>query len=76
MYSFEYDDFKSHSNQLKHGIDFNKAKLLWNDLNLIEVKARSIDEPRFLIVGKIKSIFWSAVVTYRAGKIRIIVDLV
>jgi len=72
MYSFEFDNFKSNSNKIKHGIDFREAKLLWNDLNLIEIKARSIDEPRFLIIGKIELNFWSAVVTYRKDKIRII----
>ncbi len=47
MYSFEFDQDKSNSNKIKHGIDFNEAKLLCADSNLIEIQARSVDESRF-----------------------------
>ncbi len=72
MLSFEYNDKKSQSNQTKHGIDFIEAQLLWLDPNLIEIPAITVDEPRYLIVGKIGSKNWSAVVTYRGGNIRLI----
>jgi len=38
----------------------------------VEVPARTTDEPRYLVTGRIKGKHWSAVVTYRQEKIRII----
>ena len=69
---FEFDQRKSRSNQKKHGIDFGEAQALWEDPDLIEIPARTIDEPRFLVVGKIGESHWSGIVTYREGRIRII----
>jgi len=70
--TFEFDLNKSESNKKKHGIDFVEAQMLWNDSDLIEIPAKTIDEPRFLVVGKISGRFWSGIITYRAEKIRII----
>ncbi|PKM09812.1 MAG: toxin [Gammaproteobacteria bacterium HGW-Gammaproteobacteria-3] len=72
MNDFEYDDDKSSANQEKHGIDFLVAQALWNDPDLLEIRAKSDDEPRFLVIGLIGQKHWSAVVTYRNGKIRLI----
>lgn len=72
MYSFEYDERKSQSNLKKHGIDFVEAQALWNDPYLVEIPARTTDEERFLVIGKIQEKHWSAVVTPRDGNIRII----
>ena len=72
MAEFEYDERKSASNLKKHGIDFDTARALWLDPDLIEVPARTEDEPRYLIVGLIGTKHWSAVITYRKTKIRII----
>jgi len=72
MHSFEYDKHKSESNKAKHGIDFVEAQALWLDSNLIEIPALTIDEPRFLVIGKVRDKHWSAVVTYRNGSIRLI----
>jgi uncharacterized DUF497 family protein len=69
---FEFDDLKSKSNFQKHGIDFIEAQALWNDSNLLEIPAKILDEPRFLTIGMIKERHWSAVITYRNGKIRLI----
>ncbi len=69
---FEFDKRKSQINKKKHGIDFNEAQALWDDSDLIEIPARTRDEPRFLVVGKISGEHWSAVITYRREKIRII----
>jgi uncharacterized DUF497 family protein len=69
---FEFDDLKSKSNFQKHGIDFIEAQALWNDSNLLEIPAKTLDEPRFLIIGKIMQKHWSAVITYRNGTIRLI----
>jgi len=69
---FEFDSKKSQSNKKKHGIDFSEAQALWDDSDLIEIPARTSDEPRFLVIGKISGEYWSAVITYRREKIRII----
>jgi len=69
---FEFDEAKSQSNLQKHGIDFDQAQALWDDPDLLEIPARTVDEPRFLLIGMIESKYWSAVVTYRRGSIRMI----
>ena len=69
---FEFDSNKSQSNKKKHGIDFYQAQELWDDSDLIEIPARTSDEPRFLVVGKISGEHWSAIITWRREKIRII----
>ena len=72
MHAFEFDVRKSAVNLDKHGIDFIDAQALWNDPGLIEVQAISDYEPRFLIIGRIKSRHWSAVITHRESNIRLI----
>ena len=69
---FEFDTAKSSSNKQKHGIDFQTAQALWDDPDLLEIPARTADEPRFLVVGRIAATHWSAVITYRKDAIRII----
>ena len=68
--SFEFDAAKSESNRTKHGIDFLEAQALWNDAMLLEIPAKTDDEPRYLVIGLIQDKHWSAVVTYRADNIR------
>jgi hypothetical protein len=68
----EFDEPKSRTNARKHGIDFVQAQELWRDPYLIEIPAIIVDEPRFLVIGRIGSKHWSAVVTYRSENIRII----
>ena len=72
MLPFEFDSLKSQSNLKKHGIDFVEAQLLWLDPYLLEIPAKTVDEPRYLMIGKILDKHWSAVVTYRDESIRII----
>jgi uncharacterized DUF497 family protein len=69
---FDFDPRKSEANKLKHGIDFVEAQALWNDPQLIEVPARTEDEPRYLVVGRIGERHWSGIVAYREQRIRII----
>lgn len=40
--------------------------------DFIEIKAKSVDEPRSLVIGMINGKLWSAVITYREPNIRII----
>ena len=69
---FEFDPAKSKKNKEKHGLDFVQAQALWDDPDLLEIPARTDDEPRFLVIGKIKQQHWSGVITYRNETIRII----
>ena len=70
--AFEYDPAKSAENKRKHGIDFEAAQALWGDDALIEIPARVVDEPRWLVIGRIDGKNWSAVITRRAENIRLI----
>ena len=69
---FTFDPIKSDADARKHGIDFVDAQLLWLDDMLIEIPARTADEPRWLVVGRIAGKHWSAVVTYRDEHVRLI----
>jgi len=69
---FEFDPAKSAANEAKHGIDFARAQVLWDDPDLLEVPARTSDEPRWLVVGRIDDVCWSAIVTRRDERVRII----
>jgi uncharacterized DUF497 family protein len=69
---FEFDTSKSQSNKAKHGIDFEAAQALWDDPDLIEIPARTADEPRSLVMGRVAGKHWSGVITYREERIRII----
>ena len=69
---FEYDPAKSASNKAKHGVDFEEAQALWNDRQRLEAPARTDDEPRFVVIGKIDGKHWAAIWTPRGDAIRII----
>ena len=69
---YEYDNNKSLSNKQKHGIDFEEAKLLWNDDRMIEISTSYENEERFINIGKIDTKFYTIVTTFRSDKIRII----
>ena len=69
---FEFDPAKSESNRIKHGIDFLEAQALWSDPMLLEIPAKTTDEPRYLVIGLLSDKHWSAVMTYRGDKIRLI----
>ena len=72
MSGFEFDHSKSKANLEKHGIDFQAAQELWKDPDLLEIQAKSDEEDRFLVIGLIAAKHWSAVVTHRSEKIRLI----
>jgi uncharacterized protein len=69
---FEFDPKKSDANKTKHGIDFIEAQELWNDIDLLEIPAKTTDEPRFLVIVKIGKKHWTGIITYRIDNIRII----
>jgi uncharacterized DUF497 family protein len=69
---FEFDESKSRTNKARHGIDFVEAQALWEDMDLLEVPAKTEDEPRAIVIVKIAEKHWSAIITWRNDKTRII----
>jgi len=69
---FEYDEVKSKRNKEKHGIDFVEAQLLWDDPERMEIPAKTEDETRYVVIGKMGEKHWSVIVTCRKNKTRII----
>jgi uncharacterized DUF497 family protein len=72
LVAFLFDEAKSRANRDKHGIDFVEAQALWLDPARVSFAARTESEPRSIVVGKIESKHWSAVVTYRGNTVRLI----
>jgi uncharacterized DUF497 family protein len=70
--NFEFDLKKSILNKKKHGVDFEEAQTLWLDPYYLEIPAKSEEEERFLVIGKIQKNVWSAFITYRKSAVRII----
>ena len=69
---FEFYATKNRINRQKHGIDFEEAKGLWGDPNRLEIPAKTEDEPRWVVIGKIEDKHWSAIMTFRQDRVRII----
>lgn len=69
---FEYDPQKSESNKIKHDIDFEEAKALWKDIDAFEIPSNYKGEDRYLVVGEIDGVGWTAIITSREEVIRII----
>lgn len=69
---FEYDPNKSIINKNKHGIDFEEAKQLFKDENLLVLPLNFPDEKRYAYIGKMNNKMWTAIVTCRNSNIRII----
>lgn len=69
---FEFAEAKSVTNLEKHGIDFEQAKRIWLDPGRWEVPAPSGDEPRYAVVGVVDGRHWTAFITYRNERVRII----
>ena len=69
---FEWDLEKDAKNSNKHGIEFSKATDLWNDSKLIILPSKYPNESRFLAIGKIGSMFWTAIFVERENVVRLI----
>lgn len=72
MLAFEFDQTKSQANLSKDAIDFIAAQLLWNDPALLEIPAKTEDEPRYLVIGLVDGKHLSAVITYRSTHVRLV----
>ena len=71
---FEYDLRKSQANKTKHGLDFEEAKQIWEDIDRLEVSVSRIveGEERNLMIGRISGKIWTAVITRRGEAVRLI----
>ena len=70
---FEYDENKSRINKQKHGIDFIKAQILWQDENALIVPANIVgSETRYALISKILGKCYVAIFTIRDEAYRII----
>ena len=69
---FEFDPGKSAANHRKHGIDFESAQALWKDAGLVILPSRYPEEPRYLAIGRIGRLHWTAIFTERGDTIRLI----
>lgn len=49
-----------------------EAQALWSDPQRVEVPARTEDEPRWLVIGRIFDSVYSAVITQRGDRVRLI----
>ncbi|MBW3093363.1 BrnT family toxin [Bifidobacterium sp. 82T10] len=71
---FEYDNAKSTHNLAKHGIDFDEAQRLWDGSKTVMLRSNNSgnDAARYLVLGMIDDKHWTAVITMRGERIRII----
>ena len=69
---FEFDPRKSETNKAKHGIDFVEAQALWRSKHVL-LGAKDASEKRYMAIGRIGSKYWSAIITYRGGRLRMTV---
>ena len=71
---FEYDLRKSQANKTKHGLDFEEAKQIWEDIDRLEVLVSRVveGEERNLMIGRISGKIWTAVFTRRGETVRMI----
>ena len=69
---FEFDARKSKQNKEKHGIDFVEAQRIWEDAERIEIPARTEDELRYVVIGRIEDRCWSQSLLTETIGVRII----
>lgn len=69
---FEWDEDKRQSNIAKHGIDFNRATVLFDGRDVFESESAYSDEPRWQTTGIVDGRFMTVIWTRRDDTIRII----
>ncbi len=69
---FEWDPKKARSNKAKHGVSFDEATYVFEDLHLLEVFDGSATEERFIAIGLVGPVVHVVVYTERSNRIRII----
>ena len=69
---FQFDATKSAANRVKHGIDFVEAQAIWDDVDRLEVPARTSGEARVATFGRLRGEVWVAIWTPRGETVRLI----
>ena len=69
---FEWDESKNESNKKKHGISFNEAKDIFQDVNNYTEQTNKNDELRYKIIGLIFEKLFTVIYTMRNSITRII----
>jgi uncharacterized DUF497 family protein len=69
---FEWDEAKRQSNLDKHGIDFLRARRLFDGRPVVNTRSSYPDEERFLTTGMLDDLFVTVVWTERGSAIRFI----
>jgi len=67
----EFDSAKSNLNLRKHGLSLEQAKQLW-DVPAVVMRARTVGEERFMIIGLLGQKLYSAIFTMRGETVRLI----
>jgi uncharacterized DUF497 family protein len=70
--TFEWDEAKRQSNLAKHGIDFIRARLLFDGRPTVSFRSTYPDEERWLTTGLIDDRFFTVIWTRRGEAIRLI----
>lgn len=68
---FEFDKVKSEANKHKHGVSLDEARQIWDDA-YTETAARTVDESRWIAIGKIHERLYACVFTRRGESLRLI----
>lgn len=68
---FQFDKQKSAANRHKHGIGLEDAARLWEEA-YVEIPARTVDEPRWMAIGRIGETLYACIYTMRGEAIRLI----
>lgn len=71
---FEWDDAKAAANVAKHGVSFERARLVFRDMARIEAydDRRDYGEDRFIATGDAGGVILVVAHTEREGRVRII----
>jgi uncharacterized DUF497 family protein len=71
---FEWDDAKAESNLKKHGISFEAARRIFDDVFALDRVDSTTDygEDRYLITGLVNGMLLTAAYTERNGRTRIV----
>jgi len=62
---------KSEANKRKHGVSLDEAVQIWQEAYL-EIPAKTVDELRFMSIGRIRGKLFACIYTVRGESIRLI----
>ena len=68
---FEFNKEKSEANKFKHGVGFEEATQIWEQI-FLSAPANTLGEPRFMAIGPIREQLYTCIYTPRGETIRLI----